>query len=35
MGEPIIGTTVGEFTSAPQPIAVTGFGKCKGGKKKK
>jgi hypothetical protein len=35
MGEPIVGSTVGEFTSAPQQIAVSGFGKCKGGKKKK
>jgi hypothetical protein len=34
MGEPIIGSTVGEFSSAPQQIAVSGFGKCKGGKKK-
>jgi hypothetical protein len=36
MGEPITSaTTVGEFTSAPQQLAVSGFGKCKGGKKKK
>jgi hypothetical protein len=35
MGEPIIGSTVGEFTSAPQQLAISGFGKCKGGKKKK
>jgi hypothetical protein len=34
MGEPIIGGTVGEFTSAPQQLALTGYGKCKGGKKK-
>jgi hypothetical protein len=34
MGEPIIGSTVGEFTSAPQQLAISGFGKCKGGKKK-
>ena len=33
MGEPIIGSTVGEFTSAPQQLALTGYGKCKGGKK--
>jgi hypothetical protein len=35
MGEPIIGSTVGEFTTAPQQLALTGYGKCKGGKKKK
>jgi hypothetical protein len=35
MGEPVIGSTAGEYTSAPQPIGVSGFGKCKGGKKKK
>ncbi|HEY6772105.1 MAG TPA: hypothetical protein VI035_06605 [Solirubrobacterales bacterium] len=36
MGEPITSaTTVGEFTSAPQQIAIGGFGKCKGGQKKK
>jgi len=35
MGEPVIGSTVGEFTSAPQQLAISGFGKCKGGKKKK
>ena len=36
MGEPITSATaVGEFTSAPQQLAVSGFGKCKGGKKKK
>ena len=35
MGEPTTSaTTVGEFSSAPQPIAISGFGKCKGGKKK-
>lgn len=35
MGEPTTSaTTVGEFSSAPQPIQITGFGKCKGGKKK-
>jgi hypothetical protein len=33
MGEPVIGSTVGEFTSAPQQLAISGF-KCKGGKKK-
>ncbi|MDX6607878.1 MAG: hypothetical protein QOD14_2418 [Solirubrobacterales bacterium] len=33
MGEPIIGSTVGEFTSAPQQLAVA-YGKCKGGEKK-
>jgi hypothetical protein len=35
MGEPRIGNSAGEYTSAPQPIAVSGFGKCKGGGKKK
>jgi hypothetical protein len=35
MGEPIIGATVGEFIGAPQQLALTGYGKCKGGKKKK
>ena len=35
MGEPVIGSTVGEFISAPQQLALTGYGKCKGGKKKK
>ena len=35
MGEPVVGSSAGEYTSAPQPIAVSGFGKCKGGKKKK
>ncbi len=35
MGEPILGSTVGEFTSAPQQLALIGYGKCKGGKKKK
>ncbi len=36
MGEPITSaSTVGEFTSAPQQLAVSGFGKCKGGKKRK
>jgi hypothetical protein len=34
MGEPILGSVVGEFSSAPQQLAVSGF-KCKGGKKKK
>jgi hypothetical protein len=34
MGEPPIGSTVGEFSSQPFPLAVSGFGKC-GGKKKK
>jgi hypothetical protein len=34
MGEPVIGSTVGEFTSAPQQLALSGYGKCKGGKKK-
>jgi hypothetical protein len=34
MGEPVIGSSAGEYTSAPMPIAVSGFGKCKGGKKK-
>jgi hypothetical protein len=34
MGEPTIGSTVGEYSSQPFPLAVTGFGKC-GGKKKK
>ena len=35
MGEPVLGSTAGEYTSAPQSVAVSGFGKCKGGKKKK
>ena len=35
LGEPVIGSTVGEFISAPQQLALTGYGKCKGGKKKK
>jgi hypothetical protein len=35
MGEPTVGSTVGEFTSAPQQLALSGYGKCKGGKKKK
>jgi hypothetical protein len=35
MGEPIIGSTVGEFIGAPQQLALTGYGKCKGAKKKK
>jgi hypothetical protein len=34
MGEPVLGNTAGEYTSAPQSLAVSGFGKCKGGKKK-
>lgn len=34
MGEPTIGGTVGEFSSAPQQLAISGFGKCKGGKGK-
>jgi hypothetical protein len=34
MGEPIIGSIVGEFIGAPQQLALTGYGKCKGGKKK-
>jgi hypothetical protein len=34
MGEPVIGSTVGEFIGAPQPLVLTGYGKCKGGKKK-
>ena len=33
MGEPTIGSTVGEFSGAPQQLAVT-YGKCKGGKGK-
>jgi hypothetical protein len=36
-GEPTIGSTVGEVSSQPFPLAVQGFGKCgskKGGKKK-
>jgi hypothetical protein len=32
MGEPVIGSTVGEFISAPQQLALSGYGKCKGGK---
>jgi hypothetical protein len=35
MGEPTIGGAVGEFSSQPFPLAVSGFGKCGGGKKKK
>jgi hypothetical protein len=35
VGEPVLGGTAGEYTSAPQSIAVSGFGKCKGTKKKK
>jgi hypothetical protein len=35
MGEPVIGSTVGEFSSQPFQLAITGYGKCKGGKKKK
>jgi hypothetical protein len=35
MGEPVIGSSVGEFIGAPQQLALTGYGKCKGGKKKK
>jgi hypothetical protein len=35
LGEPTIGSTVGEFVGAPQQLALTGYGKCKGGKKKK
>jgi hypothetical protein len=41
MGEPVTspysegGGQVGEFISAPQQLALTGYGKCKGGKKKK
>ena len=35
MGEPTIGSTVGEWVGSPQQLAVTGYGKCKGGKKKK
>ena len=34
IGEPVIGNSAGEYTSAPQPIGLSGFGKCKGGKKK-
>jgi hypothetical protein len=32
LGEPIIGSTVGEFSSAPQQLTLSGYGKCKGGK---
>ena len=35
MGEPVIGSGVGEFIAAPQQLALSGYGKCKGGKKKK
>jgi hypothetical protein len=35
MGEPTVGSDVGEFSSQPFPLAVSGFGKCGGGKKKK
>ena len=34
MGEPVIDGVVGEFNSAPFPLRISGFGKCKGGKKK-
>jgi hypothetical protein len=34
MGEPTIGSTVGEWVGAPQQLALRGYGKCKGGKKK-
>jgi hypothetical protein len=34
IGEPVIGNSAGEYTSAPQSIGVSGFGKCKDGKKK-
>jgi hypothetical protein len=34
MGEPTIGGLVGEFIGAPQKLALTGYGKCKSGKKK-
>jgi hypothetical protein len=34
MGEPTIGSTVGEFSSQPFPLAISGF-KCKGGGGKK
>jgi hypothetical protein len=34
MGEPAIGSTIGEFSSAPQQLTLSGYGKCKGGKKK-
>src|SRR5262249_7101578 len=33
-GEPVLGNTAGEYISAPKKMPVTGFGKCKGGKKK-
>jgi hypothetical protein len=33
MGEPVVGSSAGEYTSAPQPLALSGF-KCKAGKKK-
>lgn len=36
MGEPTTSaSSVGEFVGAPQQLALTGYGKCKGGKKKK
>jgi hypothetical protein len=35
MGEPVIGSGVGEFIASPQQLALSGYGKCKGGKKKK
>jgi hypothetical protein len=34
MGEPTIGSTVGEFSSQPFPLSIN-YGKCKGGGKKK
>jgi hypothetical protein len=34
MGEPTVGSTVGEFSSQPFPLSISGF-KCKGGGKKK
>jgi hypothetical protein len=35
MGEPVIGGSAGEYVSGPKKMAVSGFGKCKGGAKKK
>ena len=34
MGEPVIGSTAGEYTLRPAADSLSGFGKCKGGKKK-
>jgi hypothetical protein len=33
MGEPTIGSSVGEWVGSPQQLALNGYGQCKGGKK--